>query len=253
VPPNAPAGGGGPGHFRDADSFRADEDPDETVRHAKAPAVRMLATDAAAQPTSGSAGAAKRQPPPQTTTMTKQIASQSGPEVTMDVRMLVLADEMNDSTVKKPASAETRVLVSPGLRKVEGMSWKAANGKVTAITKKLVVRGTFSVRTSYRPGADPNHNSEYGRGTTAQDKASGNVTLGFHESCHREEYIDYLTKTPFPTFKGKVGMSEADFQAAVDEFTEAFKAFGAGYQGLGSAVDDVGDCTQSDWEAGRCP
>ncbi len=31
--------------------------------------------------------------------------------------------------------------------------------------------------------------SGYGRGTTKQDKRSGNVTLGFHEACHIESFI----------------------------------------------------------------
>lgn len=251
VLPNAPAGGGGPGHFRDADGFRADEEPDETVRHAKTPVVRMLATDAAAQPTNGS-GAVQRQPPPKTTATTKQLASQSGPEVNMDVRMLVLEDATNDDTVEPPASAETRILVSEGLARVTGPEWKTMNGKIAEITKKLICRGTFSIQTSYRPGSDPNHDSKYGRGTTAADKASGNVTLGFHESCHRDEYIDYLTNTTFPTFDGKIGNTEKDFNAALKKFTDAFKAFGAGYKRLGTAVDEVGDCKQSDFKAGRC-
>jgi hypothetical protein len=252
VPPNAPAGDGGPGHFRDADAFRADEEPDETVRHSKTPVVRAFAPDAAAQPTSGPAGGVTRQPPPKTTTLDTVLATQSGPEVNMEVHMLVLVDQMNDDTVPSKASAETRILLSPGLERIEGAEWETMNGKITKVTKKLIVRGTFSIQTSYRPGADPNHDSKYGRGTTAADKASGNVTLGFHESCHRDEYIAYLTSTPFPKFNGKIGMSEKEFKAASKEFNDAFKAFGAGYRKLGAAVDEVGDCKQSDWQAGRC-
>jgi hypothetical protein len=254
VPPNAPAGSGGPGHFRDADNFRADEDPDETVRHAKAPPVRMLAVDAAAQPTSGSTGAVTRQPPPKTTPISQKLAQQAGPELLIDVQLLVVADKLNDNSVKKPLSAETRCMPSPGVEKVNAPIWNIdQNGKVTSLKRKLIVSGSYTIRTSYRPGADPNHDSHYGRGTTAPDKASGNVTLGFHESCHRDDYIGYLTKTTFPTFRGKIGMTAVDFEAAVEEFTAAFDAFGKGYEGLGAAVDEVGDCKQSDWEAGNCP
>jgi hypothetical protein len=253
VLPNAPAGSGGPGHFRDADNFRADEEPDETVRHAKTPAVRMLAADAVSQPTSGGT-TATRQPAPRTTPLSQKLVSQSGPEFLIDVQLLVVEDKMNDKTVKKPLSAETRCMPSSGLEHVSAPIWNIdANGKVTGLKRKLVVNGSYTIRTSYRPGSDPSDDSKYGRGTTAADKASGNVTLGFHESCHRDDYIGYLTKTPFPKFRGKIGMTADDFSAAVDEFTAAFEAFGAGYQALGAAVDEVGDCKQSDWEAGNCP
>jgi len=247
--PDSPAGGGGPGHFRDADSFRADEKRWDTVRHAKAPAGRLEVATAA----DAASGAVKKSKAPKTKPFTKQIASQSGSEITLDVRVQVLADTMNDDTVERPSSADTRYETSPGLNEFASASYKTMDGKITAFTKKLVVRGSYIIRTHYRPGASPNDDSEYGRGTTPTDKASGNVTLGFHESCHRDEYVDYLTSKPYPKFTGKVGMTEEQFSTAVDEFADAVKAFNAGLDALGPAVDEVGDCPKADWETGKCP
>jgi hypothetical protein len=243
--PTSPAGGGGPGHFRDADSFRADEKRSETVRHAKAPAARLKVSAPAAS------GTAKIRKAPVTKPYAKQLVAVTGPAVAGGVRLEVLADQMNDPTIEPPSSAETKLEES---YEFGDGSWQTVNGKITSITKKMVFRASFTIRTHYLPGASPNDTSKYGRGTTRADKAAGNVTLGFHESCHRDEYIKYLTSTPYPKFKGKVGMTEEEFAAAVEEFDEAVKAFHAGIHAdsLGEAVDEVGDCTKSDWEAGRC-
>jgi len=126
------------------------------------------------------------------------------------------------------------------------------DGKVKSFTKKVVFRSSITIQTAYGPNASPNHDSKYGRGTTPADKASGNVTLGFHESCHRKEFVDYVTSTPYPKFTGKVGMTEEEFLAAKEEFEEAVKSFNTGLDNLGAEVDEVGSCTKSDWLAGTC-
>ena len=251
VHPDARAGGGGPGHFRDADSFRGDDKPWDTVRHAKSPAGRALAEDAKAKSASGAAAAVKVQKPPKTTPLSKSLVNQSGPEINMDVRLQVLADHLKDGSIAAE-SAKTRIMPSNGLKKIEAMSWRRMNGKVSSITKKLVVRGVYTIRTSYGKKAKATDPSSYGRGTTAQDKASGNITLGFHESCHRKEYLDYLTNTAFPKLTAKVGMSESDFQAAVDQFIADFEQFGADIEQLGPNVDEVGYTLSQCQADGKC-
>ena len=241
--PTSPAGGGGPGHFRDADSFRGDDKHEGTVRHAKAPARAVKVSAPAAT------AAVKRRKAPITKPYAKQIASQSGPVITGGVRMQVLRDKPNDETVDPDSSAETRFDVTYELG---GEAYKTTDGKITSFTKKVVFRSSITIQTAYRPEAKSNDTSRYGRGTTPADKASGNVTLGFHESCHRAEIIEYLTTTPYPVFTGKVGMTEDEFNAAKDEFKAAVEAFNAGLDELGPAVDEVGDCTKSDWQAGTC-
>jgi hypothetical protein len=240
--PTSPAGGGGPGHFRDADSFRADEKQDDTVRHAKAPAGRAKVSAPAAS------GTVKRRKAPITKPYAKQIASVSGPAITGGVRLQVLADKMNDAEVDSE-SAETSFDTSYELG---GEAYNLVDGKIKSFTKKVVFRSSVTIQTAYAADADPNHTSKYGRGTTPADKASGNVTLGFHESCHRIELVAYVTNTPYPKFAGKVGMTEEEFLAAKEEFEDAVKAFNAGLDELGAAVDEVGSCTKSDWLAGTC-
>jgi len=84
---------------------------------------------------------------------------------------------------------------------------------------------TTEIQTFYGPGVDPSADSMYGRGTTLADEESGNTSLGFHEFCHRKDFIDYLKKTPLPVFGGKVGMAVKDFGEAGDAWAVAIAAY----------------------------
>jgi hypothetical protein len=46
--------------------------------------------------------------------------------------------------------------------------------------------------------------------------------LGFHESCHRADLIEFLQKQPLPSYRGKVGMKEVEFNAASKTFAREF-------------------------------
>jgi hypothetical protein len=56
----------------------------------------------------------------------------------------------------------------------------------------------FTVQTKYGPEVKATDNSAYGRGTTDDDKKNGNTSVGFHESCHRENYLEYIKAHPVP-------------------------------------------------------
>lgn len=251
IHPDARAGGGGPGYFRDANSVLNDDSYEGTVRHAKSPAGRLLIADAGSTLASG-AWSTKKKKPPKTKPTSKVLATQGGPEVNLDVRVRVLPDRKNATGI--PAtSAKTTIQPSSGLRTIAPMQWRtSAAGKITAITKKLVVRGTYTIRTSYGKKAKPTDVSRYGRGTTPKDKSAGDVTLGFHEWCHQQEYLDYLDTHAFPKFTGKVGMSESDFSAAFDKFANEFQAFGDGILALGPGVDEVGYTKSRCEREGKC-
>lgn len=251
IHPDARAGGGGPGYFRDASPVIGDDVLQGTVRHAKSPANRLRLDETAGLPAGAGATAANKKNPPKTQTLERQIAAQSGPEMNIDVRVRVLADRKKDPGVPSK-SGKTRVMPSSGLKNIAGMAWNTLDGKVTAVTKKLIVRGVYEIRTSYGSKASASQDSLYGRGTTTADKAAGTITLGFHEWCHQQEYLDYLLNTPFPTFAGRLKMKEDDFQAAVDQFNADFEAFSQGLADLGDAVDEVG-YTKSECAAdGKC-
>jgi hypothetical protein len=95
-------------------------------------------------------------------------------------------------------------------------------GRVTKIEGEP--RITLTIRTRYGSSVDPSDTSAYGRGTTCEDKKNGDTSVGFHEWCHRQDAIDFLNDQqnhPLPQFKGKVGMTEAEYQKAKDDFEDA--------------------------------
>ena len=71
--------------------------------------------------------------------------------------------------------------------------------KVSPSPKKIlsytfVWKGTMSIRTTYPKNFQSTDRSAYGRGTQG-DLQTGNVSLGFHEACHRNDYLAYLGKS----------------------------------------------------------
>lgn len=83
---------------------------------------------------------------------------------------------------------------------------------------------TIEILTQYGDG-DPEGDAAYGRGRTAADELAGNVTLGFHESCHRADLLNYFRNTAPPVFAGKVGDTNAAFKKAVDAYTQAWTTY----------------------------
>jgi hypothetical protein len=85
------------------------------------------------------------------------------------------------------------------------------------------VQITIKIQTMYASKAQSWNPSAYGRGTTAADKAAGNTTLGFHESCHRQDYIEYLEEHPLPTYSQDRG--EQDFTDAVQSYIDDMETY----------------------------
>jgi hypothetical protein len=102
---------------------------------------------------------------------------------------------------------------------------KGGQQVVTALNGKFTLKGKITVQTVYGPNASATQISGYGRGTTAEDEAAGNITLGFHESCHRADYFRYLQTRLLPTFTGKVGMTVPQYKQAGQAFQTAYKAY----------------------------
>jgi len=70
--------------------------------------------------------------------------------------------------------------------------------KIVKFNGKFTWKGTITVQTVYAAQARPDQLSGYGRGTTDADVRSRDITLGFHESCHRRDYEAYLKAHPLP-------------------------------------------------------
>jgi hypothetical protein len=89
---------------------------------------------------------------------------------------------------------------------------------------------TARIQTFYGSGVNASSSSGYGRGTTPQDIAGGRVTprstsLGFHEGAHGLAYIEFFQQNPPPRFTGRTGMTEAQFQTAMNQYQADCRAY----------------------------
>jgi hypothetical protein len=85
---------------------------------------------------------------------------------------------------------------------------------------------TLEIVTTYPTGLTPGTTSGYGRGRTPQDVANKATSLRFHEGTHGEDVLEFVRRTPFPTFGGTVGMTRTAFEAAKNTYTAAVSDWG---------------------------
>jgi hypothetical protein len=225
VPMNAPTGGGGPGRF--------------LVPYKNDPV-----KDRSSLPLFGSPATRTADPIPIQTLSAKVEAKKNtnSPPVVLQASSSVI----NGVTVN----------VSPdlsGVADVEGaktdaeyensVSYTTTNNLVDSFTAPI----SITIQTSYGTGK-PTDESAYGRGTTASDVASGDTTLGFHESCHRDDFVNYLKNNPPPAFAGTKGMKVDKFEQAKAEWIKAWAKY---HTKLLSATkkttDEVGNPTLTDY------
>jgi hypothetical protein len=130
-----------------------------------------------------------------------------------------------------------------------GYSLDEHTKKITSFRGKFEWRSTFVIRTIYEPGVDPNDFSCYGRGTTPHDVSAGDTSVGFHESCHRQDLETYLKNHPIPLPTIRVGMTEVQFKNALTDFENALDQYivDAGKATI-KATDEVGAWKRSQWE-----
>lgn len=226
VHPDAPLGGGGAGNFRAIGAISAADDilPDTASRAAVTldPLRQQNAQDIQLQ------AAPPRNPPPRVTQASTQTIR--GMTVTIQADATGVAGVRGAKTVLTPTSTGNIDAVT------------SDKGIVESFTNTIAY--SVSIQTSY--GNDPASLSAYGRGTTTTDKTAGNVTLGFHESCHRADFINYLTNTAVPTFGGKKGMKSDDFQTKMNEYDTAWETyFAAADTQSNTNTDETGDPTRS--------
>jgi len=139
----------------------------------------------------------------------------------IEVYVEILEDTTNPDlatgTAKTSFSPETVQLVMP--------EYEFVGHKITKFDGKFELKGKITIQTAYGPGAKATDLSGYGRGTTPEDEKNGDVTLGFHESCHREDFLEYLRTHPFPEFSPRVGMLVVQYQAADRKFQSEFRKY----------------------------
>ena len=198
--------------------------------HPQAPAARYAAPVAAAAATKA---------PPTTVVGTTSIKVESTAIADVDVSVEVLADGADPTITGAKTSADSTGVVgtSPG--------YTARRKKKVEVVDKLAgpyqLKGKITIQTVYGSGATPSQTSLYGRGTTPKDLVDGNTSLGFHEFCHREDYLSYLKTKPLPAFGGKTGMTVAAYRRAQTAFRTALVKY---FNEMGAAsnrnTDEVG-------------
>jgi hypothetical protein len=137
-----------------------------------------------------------------------------------DIFVELLADgSSNDASVQGWTTVQFPAYEFPGYE------YDQSTRKITKFKGVFKFNGAITIQTIYGPNASANQLSLYGRGTTEKDKQDGNVSLGFHESRHQRDYIEYLASKPLPAFSLITGMTITQYDAAKAKFEQLYKTY----------------------------
>lgn len=234
--PDAPMGGGGLGVFsRQSLTEDASDYPSPWARGSERP-VDALSTPPATRP-----------PPvtqPRDLGTLKRVES-SLLDVQVDAK--VVRDARGGVTTGAVTRFSRVASSSPGYR-------TDADGNIVRFTGKFRWKGTITIQTRYAADSRPDDPSCYGRGTTVSDRQSGQITLGFHESCHRADYVAYLQGHPLPDPPAlSIGMAEDAYQQELARFQQELDAYwSAMEQDSDRRTDEVGHTKSEVERTGNC-
>ena len=231
VHPDAPAGGGGAGQFTRAGLLGAEGEP-EALPHPDAPSAGALDPIRLNEAQQLQEQAAVRKPAPRVTSDSTQ---------TIKGMQVTLGKDTTGAAGLKAAFTD----LSSSKPKVDASKPSGKDAKWQFTVAPLTVK----IWTEYG-SYDPESLAAYGRGTTDTDKKDGNVTLGFHESCHRADLLAYLNGNDPPTFSGTPDMTTAQAQAAINAYMTAVKAyFDKAEEDTKKNIDEVGKPTLTEFKA----
>lgn len=165
-----------------------------------------------AAPTQQLAGISTPLPPSATQDAATQVVTVPANNVQLEI--------LPDAEVAAAPRAVTRQDISyrtPGFRH--------QGGHITQFDAVPPLR--IRVQTRYPRNMQPDGRSGYGRGTTREDIAAGNTTLRFHEGQHGADYVRFVRTHPAPQFGGRVGMTVAEFNAAIATYRREVTAYSA--------------------------
>ena len=242
--PRAHAGGGGPGQFGSPQPAGADS-VDAPYAHPNSPAGQLYGPHpgAAAGDTVNADQAqpqkkpAKPKPAPATNARTGQGQKKSTNLVDIDVKFKVLADKTNSGDARAQNGGFTIADDSDVKETFATYDFNYTsheendtNTEITKFTSKFTLKGTVKIRTTYGKMDDgtkvsKNLRSRYGRGTTEDDIQNGDVSIGFHEKCHRDDTVNYLKANKFPVPEMRVGMSVADYKKETSTYGDKLNAY----------------------------
>jgi hypothetical protein len=197
----------------------------------------------------GTTTAKKINPPPRTKAGKVAVTIKQPVGVVCDISVEILEDAFDE---KAKAAGTTRCRWKDD-RKIDVpvREYDASSGVpiVSSVTKGAKATAVLVIQTTYRKRGLETAISGYGRGTTADDIKAGDVTLGFHESCHRNDFINYLNTQKLPNFDGAPGMVNQDFNDDWQAFMDAFLALPETIgDWSGKLTDDVG-VSKATWDA----
>jgi hypothetical protein len=240
VHPDAPAGSGGLGRFRTPGSLGAEGNDPFDVRHPRAPSVRFetLSGDEKAEVLDDGVKVKEkpRNPPPKTVPEKKAL-KRILPAFDLDVVLEIVADDDAGTTSGAKTELDGSKVKLTGIgyeiNPAPGQTEPKPADKVAALTGKATISGTATIQVVYGTvlgqRVRPEEEASWGRGTTPEDVAAKNITIGFHESCHRDDYVAYLTANlPIQGHSFRVGMTVAQYDAeaarigkAIDDWFQA--------------------------------
>jgi hypothetical protein len=153
---------------------------------------------------------------------------------------VTIAPDVENARTRRPDRAETNIEL---LWRTPGFSFEVHGGQRIVTRFRPPDLPTVRIHTAYPRGLRAGQRSGYGRGTTPQDLAGARVTpasgsLGFHESNHGLDYIEFLRTNPAPRFEGTVGMRQAEFLAARERWTAALRQYQAALRRQSEARTD---------------
>lgn len=229
--PDAPSGGGGPGLFRLPGAVTTGGGP-SMLPHPDSPAAGDLDPQRLDAAQGEQDKKVKRQPPPEVKD-----------ESTQSIQGMTVILYPDAHGIAGAGSATTQLDESEGGARYD---FDKGTGKVTVVHEQP---WKVEIQTRYGSGS-PDDDAAYGRGTTDEDKAAGKVTLGFHESCHREDILAYLQQHAPPVLPGLVDKTKAQADAAIASYKADSKAyFQAARKHSETVTDEVGKPKRSEYLA----
>lgn len=132
---------------------------------------------------------------------------------------VIIAPDLSDSA----KGVDTNIDITAPAGSVSGKAHKVTKFSIPAPT--LRIHTHFGVKEGNQFTAATK--SGYGRGTTEEDKANKNTSLGFHEGNHGRDFLRYIMTHPFPKFSGTVGMPVNDFKTQASDYATAWTKYKA--------------------------
>lgn len=237
--PDSPAGGGGPGHFSRVRLAQRDQGtlPDP----ARPGPLQSI-------PLQGAPAPRPANPAPGTNPRSLGVLKSVQTDL-MDVK--VDAEIVADGTGGR-AGAVTSF--------TGGTAWTGpaprhdSHSRIVQFVGKFTWHGTVTIQTVYAAGFGPNTLSGYGRGTTDSDVRNRDITLGFHESCHRADFVSHLRTVPLPDPPQlAVGMTMTAYNTAISAFDRKLHAYVTAMEAESATNTDEVGYRRSTWRSTNRP